>query len=312
VIGVRVGKLFRCGKTTGVEFFRQQHSPPTETFLWESVRRLNGEFNVLYFYGLRLGFQSLLRAKINKELLAIPVSYWRAAEYKIVFNELEAERSDKILDIGSPKLLSRFLAHKVGCQVYSTDVDDYFTGDYLFFQTIKDFSTRKLHAVVQDGRRLAFSDRQFTKIYSISVIEHIPENGDTECVREIARVLAPGGRCILTVPFAAEGGVDFREEDFYWSKFSVKDPESGRVFFQRRYSENDLRRRLIEPSGLRAVKIRYIGERIMTNSSKELCEVLHPITGPIQPLFSTLFLSKPKGSWKNLKKPLCAVLVLEK
>ena len=272
----------------------------------------NEELGMLYFYGLKLGFRFLWRGKTNKELLAIPVSYWRALEYKIVFNELKPDPADRILDIGSPKLLSLFLADKIGCEVYTTDIDDYFIDDYLFFQSIKGRSTRKLHAVVVDGRKLAFSDNQFTKVYSISVVEHIPGNGDTECLKEIARVLAPNGRCIKTVPFAPESRIDFKDENFYWSKFSVKDPETGRIFFQRRYSENDLYKRLIDPSGLRAIKINYIGEKIMTKSSKELCEVLHPITGPIQPMLSILFLSKPKRSWKELKKPLCAVLVLEK
>ena len=267
---------------------------------------------MLYFYGLKLGFKSLCRGKINIELLTCPVRYWRFIEYKCVFNELKPVNTDRILDIGSPKLLSLYLAEKIGCEIYTVDIDDYFLEDFLFFQKKFNFSNKKIHAIVQDGRKLGFQDKQFTKVYAISVVEHIPGDGDTECLKEIARVLVPKGKCVITVPFSPVSRIDFKKENFYWSKFSIKDPTTGEIFFQRRYSENDLYKRLARPSGLRIVKINYIGEKIMIENKKELCDYLHPVTGPIQPIFSRLFHSGPTNNWKELQKPLCAVIVLEK
>jgi len=271
---------------------------------------------MLYFYGMKMGIQSLLRGKLTKETiknLVVPVNYWRTLEYKLVFEELQPLKNDRILDIASPKLLSLFLADRVGAEVFSTDIDDYFLDDYLFFREIKGIREGRFHVLVEDGRKLSFKNNFFSKVYAISVIEHIPESGDTACLKEIARVLVPGGKCVITVPFSPISKNEYKKTDeIYWAKSSGKGNENGKIFYQRRYSEEDLYERLISPSGLKLHKLQFIGEKILRNSSKEHCDFLHPITGHIQPILSHLFHTKPASSWKELKKPLAALIVLEK
>jgi hypothetical protein len=94
----------------------------------------------------------------------------------------------------------------------------------------------------------------------------------------MARVLAPGGICLLTVPFWPEGHDVYRDpRTFYWSASSAGSGD-GRVFFQRRYDEEDLVRRLIEPSGLQVERLLYVGERVVTRQRLEVADVLPPIT----------------------------------
>jgi hypothetical protein len=50
----------------------------------------------------------------------------------------------------------------------------------------------------------------------------------------------------------------------------------------------------------------------MPRSNREFCELLKPPTGPIQPLLSRLLLTRPVADWRSLRKPLCALIVLEK
>jgi hypothetical protein len=50
----------------------------------------------------------------------------------------------------------------------------------------------------------------------------------------------------------------------------------------------------------------------MMKREGELSEFLPPLSGPIQPMLSKLFLSEPVDSWQTLGKPLCAFIVLEK
>src|SRR3712207_8939918 len=57
------------------------------------------------------------------------------------------------------------------------------------------------------------SNDTFTKVYSISVLEHIPDDGDTRCAAEIGRVLAPGGTAVLTVPFAPTSRDEYTKPD---------------------------------------------------------------------------------------------------
>lgn len=270
---------------------------------------------MLYSYGLRLGIESLIRGRISRETiknLIVPVNYWRTNEYRLTFDALEATSADTILDIGSPKLLSLYYAHVIGARVVSTDIEDYFIRHYEQLREMKQLVPDRFRTMAVDGRKLPFETSAFSKVYSISVLEHIPGQGDSECMREIARVLMPGGRCVLTVPFAGVSRDEYKSaKDFYWSG-SSNDGTDGKVFFQRRYSENDLLDRLVNPSGLKVHSIKYLGEKVLSGSKRELAEFLPPITGPIQPILSHLFHTTPNPSWRALQKPLGALLVLDK
>jgi SAM-dependent methyltransferase len=271
---------------------------------------------MLYFYGVRLGLESIVKGRISRESVKnviVPENYWRTLENRLTYDELHASASDRVLDVGSPKLLSLFLADRVKAEVYSTDIERYFMQDYAAFRDQRGIPESRFHVLEADGRNLPFPDDHFTRVFSISVLEHIPGDGDTECVREIARTMKKGGRCVITVPFAPESGVEYKKADsFYWSGNSVPANEENGVFYQRRYSESDLRDRLIVPSGLRTRKLRFMGDRVALGNGKEIASYFPPLTGPLHPLLSRLFHATPSISWKDMKRPLGALLVLEK
>ena len=266
----------------------------------------------LQAYGAALGLQLLRRRRLRRALryLVVPVNYWRSVEYRLVLEGGQFSRGDRVLDVGSPKLLSLWAAEKLGARVIATDIEPYFIEEYELLRQVRRVPADRLRLAVEDGRRLSFGDASFDRVYSLSVLEHIPGNGDTECVRELARVLAPRGRCVLTVPFWPSSRVDWRKPDFYWSGASVDD-SSGRVFYQRRYSEADLHERLVGPSGLRLAALRFVGDRLARRGDRELCELLPPAAGPLQPALARLLTTAPADDWRALRKPLCAVLVLE-
>jgi SAM-dependent methyltransferase len=60
------------------------------------------------------------------------------------------------------------------------------------------FTGEPLRAALGDVRALPFADASFDAIYSMGTIEHFDET--EQAVREMARVLAPGGRAIIGVP----------------------------------------------------------------------------------------------------------------
>jgi SAM-dependent methyltransferase len=217
-----------------------------------------------------------------------------------------------VLDVGSPKLLSLYLAKVVGAEVYATDIDDYFVERLETVAEVEGVPPDRLHIRVEDGRQLSLPDQSFDKVYSLSVVEHIPDDGDTACIKEIARVLVPGGECYLTVPFWPESRTDvIADGAVYWTEHSTASGE-GQVFYQRRYSEADLYQRLIEPSGLQLKELKYVGEKVMTESDGEFSDRLPLLSGPVQPLLSKLLHTEPTASWRELKKPLCALVVLRK
>lgn len=269
--------------------------------------------NMLQPYGIKLGLKQLARFDLKSSLkhLILPVNYWRNLEYRVVNEALDAQPTDVILDIGSPKLLALYLSKHVGCRVYATDIESYFIREYERLRAVENISPDRLILQVEDGRNLSFQDEYFDKIFSISVLEHIPEHGDLECAREITRVLKRGGRAVLTVPFARESEMVYTSDKFYWAKSSVKS-ENGKTFFQRRYSEQDLYDRLINPSGLKLIQKSYFGEHLLRNSKREVSEFLPKISGPIQPMLSKILHTSGVKSADELQKPLCALIVLEK
>jgi SAM-dependent methyltransferase len=271
---------------------------------------------MVFSYGISIGIRSLFHGYFSRESLKnviVPVNYWRMLEYRLVVDELRPGGSDRILDIGSPKLLSLYLAEKCGGEIYATDIEEYFVSDYEYYRTLRRIPKERYRVLQADGRNLQFMDGFFDKVYSISVLEHIPDDGDSRCMREIARVLKPGGVCVATVPFAPKSIDEYRPAaEFYWSAVSGDTKEKGNSFFQRRYSEMDLHTRLVAPSGLTVRRIGYMGERFALGGRKEIANYLPPFTGPIQPLASRIFHVGPTVSWHEIPNPLGAILVLTK
>lgn len=273
---------------------------------------------MIYTYGLEVGTKLLAHGKFIPGLkhLAIPVAYWRTTEFGLTMQYGEFRSSDVILDIGSPKLLSLYLAKTLGADVYSTDIDGYFIPEYQTLRQIERLSSDRFHVEIEDGRKLGYPDEFFDKVFSVSVVEHIPDEGDSACLREIGRVLKPGGRCMLTVPFGRAPKNQYRKaSEFYWSNLSTT-AEDGSVFFQRRYDEAALYGRLINPSGLSLKQLLFVGERVFEDSDREFIEHLPPFSevliGPAQATLARILQTPPTSDWRSLKKPLCAFIMLEK
>ena len=268
---------------------------------------------MLYGYGLKLGLELMLNGRLREcvRYLVIPVNYWRNLEYELVLREGDFQSGEKVLDIGSPKLLSVYLAERVGAQVSSTDINDYFIREYTIIREMRAISPDRLTLSVEDGRQLSYGDSSFQKVYSVSVVEHIPDEGDIQCMKEMGRVLTRGGRCVITIPFSPTSRVEFRGKDFYWADSSSA-AGNGKVFYQRRYDEEALYSRLIEPSGLRLEKLSYFGERFDIGPENELSDFMPRFTGPIQPLLSRILHTRTADSWQELRKPLGALVVLRK
>jgi SAM-dependent methyltransferase len=93
-------------------------------------------------------------------------------------------------------------------------------------------------------------------VFSISVLEHIPDNGDSDAMREIARVLKPGGVATLTVPFAASG----LRDEFVDGPVYEREQRVGPTFYQRHYDAAAVQERLVAPSGLKLTGMVHFGE----------------------------------------------------
>lgn len=78
--------------------------------------------------------------------------------------------------------------------------------------------------VVGDVHHLPFDDRSFDTVVCTQVMEHVKE--PWLMVEEIARILTPGGRCILTAPF----NVPYHADPFDYYRYTL---EGGSHLFTR-------------------------------------------------------------------------------
>ncbi len=120
---------------------------------------------------------------------APPVALWRAVELRVAAEE-QYERP--LLDLGCGDGLIGQVLFGTECRV-DVGLDPWV--DQL--QQAAQSGVYR-HVDLADGHRLPYTSGAFATVFSNSVLEHIPEVEPV--VREVGRVLRPGGHFIFTVP----------------------------------------------------------------------------------------------------------------
>ncbi len=96
----------------------------------------------------------------------------------------------KVLDVGCGSGYLVGLLQRDGYDAYGIDVSE----EAINLGTEKGIKNLK----VVPGERIEFPDNQFDRVLALDTIEHISD--DHAAIKEIDRVLAPGGIAIVTVP----------------------------------------------------------------------------------------------------------------
>jgi SAM-dependent methyltransferase len=186
----------------------------------------------LHLLSWRLGARALLRRRALRQAvvrLVIPLDPSRYLELPPTIAALAVRPGDRVLDLASPKLAAVALARR-GADVVSVDL---FEGEVRTWRELAGDEPGVCFEV-GDGRALAHPDASFHHAYSISVLEHMPGEGAAEALRELARVVRPGGRVVLTLPYASRYHEAWRERPLYGDQPPGPD---GRYFFERWYDE---------------------------------------------------------------------------
>ena len=213
----------------------------------------------LYRISIEAGLKSLGRVPWRKAAARFvnPISYTRALEYELVLDGLGALDGKRVLDIGSPKLLAFAIGRHCEVDLVSTDIDGRAieSWEHVWPQVASTDAASTVRFEQADARALPYPDASFDAVYALSVVEHIPDAGDSVALAEIARVLRPGGSAVLTVPFDPH---EYSEE---WLAGAVFEREAGDAaqFYQRRYDEEALNERLATPA-LALEHVDYFGE----------------------------------------------------
>lgn len=209
-------------------------------------------------FGRSLGLRALAMADRSAlELLLTPVSIVRYWEFPFALRHLP-QSPGRCLDISSPRLFSFYVASRrrpTTLRILNPDHRDVSVTRHLTTRLgirVDAVEPRPVAAIKGENE-------QYDSIWSISVIEHIPKDGDTEAMRLMYKSLAPGGTLIVTVPVDKRPWDEFRSGDVY--ALGVEPGPEG-IFFQRWYDEPSIGRRLLEPLGPIDVQLEWFGERV--------------------------------------------------
>ncbi len=218
--------------------------------------------------------------------VVLPVSYWRAVEFGFAARTLaRLPRGARVLDVGSPKELALFCAERFGVEVTATDIlqeEIDFARRIARAQGLSGRAPGYVHAEIQDGRALTFADGAFDSAFSISVLEHIPDAGDTEAMRELLRVVRPGGRVVVTVPYAEQ----YREIFVSGPVFERRPAGNEPIFFERHYDAAALTARLtgLPDAALEALELwgeRWMRVEALLDRLGRLRNAFAPLEGPL-------------------------------
>jgi peptidoglycan/LPS O-acetylase OafA/YrhL/SAM-dependent methyltransferase len=252
----------------------------------------------IYWFALNCGLKCFLRGDFRNgiKFLIYPVGYWRLLPNALLDREFARIQPRDVLDVGSPKLMSlRFAA--LGAKVMATDLDD----PALYHRWLESAQTLELgdyHVDYQDATALPYPDASFDLVYSISVVEHIPN--DRAAVSEMLRVTRPGGCVIVEVPYREHPAIITRETD------SKGKPVTAPVFYERRYDGDLLRERLTAGS---APVIQILGESLyfdpVISGELRAPKPLRALLWPLEPLVAFW------NFGENRKRPLSAFLTYQ-
>jgi SAM-dependent methyltransferase len=233
-----------------------------------------------YRISVGLGVRALARGNFSREAfirVVAPIEDTRLFELPATVDALDARPGERVLDLASPKLAAVALA-RAGVEVTSVDA---YEAEVETWRRLTPHVPR-LDLQVGDGRKLPFADETFDHAYSISVIEHIGEDGDYDALAELARVVKPGGRIVVTVPFSETYSEDWRDAPLYGEEGTAQ--RDGRWFFSRIYDDERLqnlitRTPLVRELWRRPVRFHYTRLYRFYNERLPATLVLSPVLG---------------------------------
>ena len=188
-------------------------------------RRLSGNLHLLWS-NLRFGCRS--RRSCIRQGLYFP----KFLEYPLVRQHLGQVAGKTVLDLGANyRYFTIWLATACRARVIAVDRLREPLARYHRLPSVQRHPQCLLPCAT-DITALPLAGAAVDLVCCISTIEHVAD--DAAVMREIARVLKPGGRAVLTFPCAA-------------SEFVIPNPD---FTITRLYSERSAHERLIGPSGL--------------------------------------------------------------
>jgi SAM-dependent methyltransferase len=197
-------------------------------------------------YSVLKGCYLLVRSRLDKKsagaMVLFPMDSFRYFEFDFFWQSIAKRKAlGDYLDVSSPRLFS---LRALGRHCFKSAV--------LVNPVVDDLTATKqlIAACGLSGRcvfrgcvleNLEWASHSFDTIVCISVVEHIPGEGDRVAVEKMWELLRPGGMLLLSVPCCRESFEEYIDFNEYGL---VRADEEGFVFGQRFYSQEMLEERI--------------------------------------------------------------------
>jgi SAM-dependent methyltransferase len=173
-----------------------------------------------------------------------PEYYWMDQAIRDYTKARSAKQELRILDVGSPRCFGLYLAYTLPVSIEMTDISALNVDEYrMMWNAVESGALGTATFGLQDARSLEYEADSFDVVYSMSVIEHIDgPDAEGQAIRELLRVLKPGGSLLLSLPF----GNRFVEQKRAGFAEAVRKTQDAELyFFQRIYDKHALWDRII-------------------------------------------------------------------
>lgn len=139
-----------------------------------------------------------------------PMHWSRQVEWPWVLHEAEFKYGHKVLDIGSGHSVLKYSMARRTYDgqmggVTAMDINpEFIAKTQPVIEMMKGWGVGGINQVCGDALQLPFAHHTFDRVVSVSVLEHI-KDGHLQCVKEVERVLKPGGMALITMDMVISG-----------------------------------------------------------------------------------------------------------
>jgi ubiquinone/menaquinone biosynthesis C-methylase UbiE len=187
--------------------------------------------------------------------------YMSRRRFVSVVEALGPPRAGRVLDIGCGWGYNLFLLGSNGFDPVGIDI---VSNDFLAARRIADANETIVRLAQADAGRLPFRDGAFDAVTSVETFEHIFERDRVEAVREIFRILRPGGLLSMSTP-------NFTSLVESGKRLLIRVPSLKRLFPPMCYPVGDMKRDEYHPYSYHLpVRPRELVELLVGNGFEEI------------------------------------------